>query len=107
MGPLESVQRVTRRYPAAEAKGGAKLQPSKTAALFIEYQNEFATEGGKLHDAVKEVMDKTDMLENSNKLLNYARDSGCIIIHSPINFEPGHPEISKGCYGILAGVKNG
>mmetsp|Transcript_46984 Transcript_46984/g.50747 ORF Transcript_46984/g.50747 Transcript_46984/m.50747 type:complete len:175 (+) Transcript_46984:548-1072(+) len=52
-------------------------------------------------------MDKTNMLENSSKLLHYARDSGCTIIHAPINFEPGHSEISESCYGILAGVKEG
>jgi len=33
------------------------------------------------------------VLENSSKLINYARDAGCIIIHAPINFEPGHSEI--------------
>jgi hypothetical protein len=34
-------------------------------------------------------------------------DSGCTIIHAPINFEPGHNEISDKAYGILAGVKEG
>lgn len=47
------------------------------------------------------------VLENSSKLLNFARDSGCTIIHAPISFEPGHDEISESCYGILAGVKEG
>jgi len=47
------------------------------------------------------------VLENSSKLINYARDAGCIIIHAPINFEPGHSEIWESCYGILAGVKEG
>jgi len=83
------------------------LDPEETAFVFIEYQNEFATEGGKLHDAVKDVMDKTNMLENSSALLRLARDSGCTIIHAPINFEPGHDEISDKAYGILAGVKEG
>jgi hypothetical protein len=36
------------------------LDPEETAFVFIEYQNEFATEGGKLHDAVKDCMDKTN-----------------------------------------------
>lgn len=35
------------------------LDPKETAFVFIEYQNEFTTEGGKLHDAVKDVMDIT------------------------------------------------
>jgi hypothetical protein len=36
------------------------LDPEETAFVFIEYQNEFATEGGKLHEAVKDAMDKTN-----------------------------------------------
>lgn len=36
------------------------LEPKDTAFVFIEYQNEFTTEGGKLHDAVKPCMEKTN-----------------------------------------------
>ena len=36
------------------------LNPSKTALILIEYQNEFTTPGGKLHEAVKDVMEKTN-----------------------------------------------
>jgi hypothetical protein len=35
------------------------VDPSCTAFVFVEYQNEFTTERGKLHDAVKDVMEKT------------------------------------------------
>lgn len=37
-----------------------ELDPKDTAFVFIEYQNEFTTEGGKLHGAVKECMDSTN-----------------------------------------------
>jgi len=84
-----------------------QLDPSDTAFVFIEYQNEFTTEGGKLHDAVNDVMEKTNMLENSSKLADYARQTGCTVIHVPISFEKGHSEISSTPYGILAGVKEG
>lgn len=36
------------------------LDPEKTAFVFIEYQNEFASPGGKLYDAVKDLMEKTN-----------------------------------------------
>ena len=52
-------------------KGGLGMDPSKTALLFIEFQNEFASEGGKLHPQVKEVMGMTGMLQNASQL---ARD---------------------------------
>lgn len=47
------------------------------------------------------------VLENSVKLAEYARSTGCSVIHCPIIFEPGHKEISDTPYGILAGVKEG
>mmetsp|Transcript_11492 Transcript_11492/g.27430 ORF Transcript_11492/g.27430 Transcript_11492/m.27430 type:complete len:195 (-) Transcript_11492:3990-4574(-) len=83
------------------------LNPEETAFVFIEYQNEFTTEGGKLHDAVKGVMEETNMLENSSAILSLARKSGCTVIHAPISFEAGHDEIADSAYGILANVKEG
>ena len=47
------------------------------------------------------------VLENSSKLADYARYTGCTVIHAPINFERGHNEIAELPYGILAGVKEG
>jgi predicted dienelactone hydrolase len=64
------------------------LNPAETAVVFIEYQNEFTTPGGKMHEAVQECMEKTNMLENSVKLATEARAAGCTVIHCPINFEP-------------------
>lgn len=83
------------------------LHPSETALVLVEYQNEFTSPGGKLHDAVEECMKHTNMLQNSIELVQDARAKGCTIIHCPISFEPGHNEISKNPYGILAGVKEG
>jgi nicotinamidase-related amidase len=47
------------------------------------------------------------VLENSSKLVDFARYTGCTVIHTPINFEKGHNEIADLPYGILAGVKEG
>lgn len=84
-----------------------QLDPKETAVVFIEYQNEFTTPNGKLHEAVKDVMDKTNMLDNSVKFANGCRDMGVTILHVPITFESGHHEIGENPYGILAGVKDG
>jgi nicotinamidase-related amidase len=65
-----------------------KLNPAaETACVFIEYQNEFTTQGGALYDAVKDCMEATGTLENSRKVLDAARGAGCTIIHVPIAFE--------------------
>ena len=82
------------------------VNPEKTALVLIEYQNDFTTEGGTLHDAVKGVMDETGMLENSRRLVDEARKAGATIIHAPISFAPGYGELGNPdkVYGILKGV---
>ncbi len=58
------------------------MEPSKTAVVLIEYQNDFAAEGGTLHGAVKPVMDKTGMLANTVETVKKARDMGATIVHA-------------------------
>ncbi|WIA19797.1 hypothetical protein OEZ85_005708 [Tetradesmus obliquus] len=83
------------------------LDPQKTALVLIEFQNEFTTEGGKLHDAVKSVMESTGMLANAKATMDAARDKGVLICHCPITFSDDYKELSKEPYGILANVKGG
>jgi len=88
----------------------AELSGEKTAIVFIEFQNEFATTGGKLHDAVKPVMDSTNMLVNAKKVLAKARATpGALTpIHAPITFKDDYRELNgKDLFGILANVKGG
>lgn len=74
--------------------------------MLIEYQNEFTTDGGKLHDAVKECMESNNMLENSSALMSDLRTKGCLVMHVPIMFEEGHREIGASA-GILSGIQEG
>src|SRR4051812_36155074 len=80
------------------------LDPRKTAVVLIEYQNDFTSEGGALHGAVQEVMERTGMLDNTRRLVEAARAAGATIVHAPITFAPGYNEISAHPYGILKGV---
>ena len=80
------------------------IDPSRTAVVLIEYQNDFTTEGGTLHAAVAPVMESTGMLENTVELVEKARAAGATIVHTPISFAPGYGEISDRPYGILTGV---
>ena len=79
--------------------------PEKTALLLIEYQNDFVSEGGAQHDAVKAVMADTDMLAHSRAVVERARAQGVTVMHAPITFAEGYPEIPSDPYGILAGIK--
>jgi nicotinamidase-related amidase len=83
------------------------IDPSTTAVVLIEYQNEFTSEGGVLHAAVEAVMNKTGMLDNSKALVDAARKAGATIMHAPITFAEGYNELSKHPYGILKGVVDG
>jgi ureidoacrylate peracid hydrolase len=83
------------------------IDPKTTAVVLIEYQNDFTTEGGVLHEAVSEVMQKTDMLAHTREVVDAARGAGAIIMHAPITFTKGYGEITNRPYGILKGVVDG
>lgn len=80
------------------------LDPKKTAVVLIEYQNDFTSEGGTLHGAVKPVMESTNMLANTVDLVKKARHLGATIVHAPITFAEGYRELTAEPYGILKGV---
>jgi ureidoacrylate peracid hydrolase len=83
------------------------LDPKTTAVVLIEYQNDFTSEGGVLHGAVSAVMDQTDMLDKTQKVVAAAREAGVTVMHAPIMFADGYNEISSHPYGILKGVVDG
>ena len=80
------------------------MVPGSTAVVLIEYQNDFTTEGGALHEAVKPVMQSTGMLGNTAKTVEKARGAGALIVHAPISFAPDYHELAPAPYGILKGV---
>jgi ureidoacrylate peracid hydrolase len=80
------------------------IDPKTTALLLIEYQNDFTTEGGALHQGVKAVMESTNMLANSTEVANRARAAGVTVMYAPISFARGYGEITPDPYGILKGV---
>ncbi|MGB9279307.1 MAG: cysteine hydrolase [Pseudonocardiaceae bacterium] len=83
------------------------IDPKTTAVVLIEYQNDFTSEGGVLHDAVREVMDKTDMLANTKRVVEAARSAGVTVMHAPITFAKGYGELNAHPYGILKGIVDG
>ena len=69
------------------------IDPQTTAVVLIEYQNDFTSEGGVLHDVVHEVMDKTNMLANTKRVVDAARAAGVAVMHAPITFAKGYGEL--------------
>lgn len=80
------------------------MDPKTTAVVLIEFQNDFTSDGGTLHGAVKPVMDETNMLANAVETAKEARALGATIVHAPINFADDYRELTPNPYGILKGV---
>jgi ureidoacrylate peracid hydrolase len=80
------------------------MNPKQTALVLIEFQNDFASEGGTLNSAVKPVMDSSKMLANTLETVQKARALGATIVHAPITFTDDYREVSSEPYGILKGV---
>lgn len=83
------------------------IDPTTTAVVLIEYQNDFTSEGGVLHGAVEPAMNKTGMLDNTRIMIDAARAAGATVMHAPITFAEGYNELSSHPYGILKGVVDG
>ena len=84
-----------------------ELDPATTAVVLIEYQNDFTTEGGVLHEAVAPVMESNGLLANTTALVDAARAAGVTVMHAPITSAEGYNEITSHPYGILKGVVDG
>ena len=80
------------------------MDPKTTALVMIEYQNDFAKQGGAQHESVRGVMESTGMLANSLKVVEDARKLGATIMLTPISFAEGYPELPTEPYGILKGI---
>mmetsp|Transcript_27271 Transcript_27271/g.62993 ORF Transcript_27271/g.62993 Transcript_27271/m.62993 type:complete len:344 (+) Transcript_27271:53-1084(+) len=81
------------------------LNATETAVLFCKYQNDFATPGGKIYETTREVMEATNMLENSKAFMRYARNVGCTIVHCPISLQPGQSPITDMPFGVVERIK--
>jgi len=79
------------------------MKAQETAVVFIEFQNEFCKDGGKLHDLVKDEMARLDTIGNGAKLLKVAREKGSLVIHCPFVFDEKWADEKCVC-GILAGA---
>lgn len=88
------------------AKGGAG-DLSNAAILFIEYQNEFCTPEGKMHDAVKGVMETTGMLAKSAEVAEACRKAGVKVMHAAITFAEDASDNPNRKLGILSGCAGG
>merc|ERR1712032_490943 len=98
MGTRSNFHREKKKTMATAA--APKINPSETAVVFIEFQNEFGHPKGKMYGAVKDCIAAKNTLANALKLRKGAASKGVRGVHVPISYSDGHGEIS-GEYGIL------
>mmetsp|Transcript_32828 Transcript_32828/g.55832 ORF Transcript_32828/g.55832 Transcript_32828/m.55832 type:complete len:630 (+) Transcript_32828:149-2038(+) len=55
----------------------------KSAIILLDFQNEFAVPGGKMHNAVAKVMEENDMMHKVEQVVETAREWGALVIHCP------------------------
>merc|ERR1711959_630520 len=96
-----------RTFSASDAHGGEAIKGSKLGLVMIEFQNEFTTEKGKLHDGVKPVMDETGMLGKANDVAAAVRAAGGKVLHCPISFAADMSDNPNKSLGILKGCAEG
>ncbi len=79
------------------------MNAKETAVIFIEFQNDFCSEGGKLYAAVQGELQRNGTLANARRLLDGAREKGCLVIHCPFSLDAKWVS-ACGCTGLLAGI---
>ena len=82
------------------------MNASETAVIFIEFQNDFCSEGGKLYDLVKGEIVRVGTNENAKRLLDAARAKGCTIVHSPFSLDANWVGECAVC-GLISNVCQG
>lgn len=82
------------------------MDPKQTAVILVDDDNDFLTEGGKLHDAVKPLLESNNVIANINDLITRAREKGALLVHVPIAFSPDYREMGEAPYGIFSVVKD-
>ena len=71
------------------------MQLSKSAIIFIGYQNDYFAENGILRGAIEESAKTNDVLENTIGLLNATKDSAATLIQTPIHFTETYEELDE------------
>lgn len=80
--------------------------PRETAIVFIEFQNDFCRENGKLYRLVESELKRNHTIENGVRLLRNARAGGYKIVHCPFTLDRSWV-IQHECSGILRNILTG
>ena len=66
--------------------GTLRINCSKTAVLFIEFQNDFVHRNGELYDRIESELKRQNMLRRAKWLLQKCREQRLLVVHAPITY---------------------
>lgn len=82
------------------------MNTSKSALILVDLENDFLSENGALHAAVKDSLQINNTISNLNQAIEAARQKGMKIIFTSMSFSENYHEMGANPYGILAAVKD-
>jgi len=71
------------------------MQLSKSAIIFIGYQNDYFANDGILKGAIEESAKTNDVLKNTLGVITATKDSAATLIQTPIHFTEGYEELDE------------
>jgi len=82
------------------------MKAETTALIIVDDNNDFLSKKGKLHNAVKPMLENNNVIATLNKIVTKARSSGIKIIRVSLGFDHDYPEIIAEPYGIFDVIKS-
>lgn len=84
-----------------------EIDVKDSVLVLIEYQNEWLDENSKLYKLMKDKKQFLDSINNSKKILEYARKIGMKVIHVPFIVSNDYKEFGNNAkYGLRAVIPN-
>ena len=97
----EQFQAIQQRIQQRVQQGPhTRINPKDSALLLIEFQGEWLSPNGRLRPLLQDRQQIDGAVQNAELALQSARKSGMNVIHAKMQFQPGHPEIAGGYYGL-------
>ena len=82
------------------------MKAETTALIIVDDNNDFLSKEGKLHSAVKPMLENNHFIATLNQAVTKARSSGVKIIRVSLGFDRNYPELLTEPYGIFDVIKS-
>ncbi len=71
------------------------LVPARTALVLVEFQNEWLSENGHLHQLIRGSLIHDETSARGRELLNSMRRLGVLVVHAPLVYSEDYREIAR------------